>query len=107
MRRAVLQSTETIRNRERLGSSESFFQAFFLELNREEASDSEPERFSSTWRVWQRRHWERERLRTELREAEALTLDERDPAPLSSQGLAAFLDWSARQSARRGRRKSR
>lgn len=79
----------------------SFFPRFFVELDREAAADPEPERFSFEWREWQKRHWNREGLRAELREAEALTGDESDPAPLVSEGLAPFLDWSRRQSRRR------
>ncbi len=75
-----------------------FFVAFFAELTHQEKADPEPgERFSAPWEAWQKRYWQRERLRTELHEAEALTLDERDPAPLASEGLVAFLDWSRRQ----------
>ncbi len=86
-----------------------FFSTFFTELKRREEADPEPEEcFSATWEAWQKRHWEREAFRTELREAEALTLDENDPVPLAREGLTAFLDWSKRQDSRhRCRRTSR
>lgn len=85
-----------------------FFSGFIAELDREEAADPEPSRrFFPDWYAWQRRHWERETLRCELREAEALTVTEDDPAPLAREGLAAFLDWSKRQDMHRAARSRR
>lgn len=84
-----------------------FFAAFLAEIEREAAADPEPrQRFSAAWGEWQKRHWKREGLKTELRQAEALTTAESDPAPLAREGLAAFLDWSSRQ-AKRPRRETR
>ncbi len=82
-----------------------FFSGFIAELDRRETADLEPsQRFSPNWYEWQKRHWEREGLRIELREAEALTVTEEDPAPLAREGLRAFLEWSRRQDRhRRGR----
>jgi hypothetical protein len=108
----LLETTSLLRrNQERLGGgtrvsdvTAGFFSAFFGALNREAEADPEPEqRFTPRWQEWQRRHWERERLRTELREAEGLSLDENDPAPLAREGLATFLEWSRRQDLRRSR----
>src|ERR1700693_56535 len=78
------------------------FSTFLAELRRQEEADPEPEeRFSAPWDAWQKRHWERAAFRTQLSEAEALTIDEGEPAPLAREGLAAFLDWSKRQDSRR------
>lgn len=77
------------------------FTKFLSELGREEVADAEPERFSAEWEAWLKRHSVREGLRAELHEAAALTTDERDPAPLVSEGLAVFVDWCRRQHRRR------
>jgi hypothetical protein len=93
--------------RQRGKVTESFFPPFLAALDREAAADCEPERFTPTWEAWRRRHWEREGLRTELREAAALTDDDDDPCPLAREGLVSFLDWTRRQDARRARQKRR
>src|SRR5215471_628043 len=54
------------------------FFAFLSELDREAAADPEPPRSSPEWKPWQARHWEREGLRGELLEAQALTVTEDD-----------------------------
>lgn len=87
--------------------TESFFPPFLAALDREASADREPERFTPTWEAWQRRYWEREGLRAELREAAALTDDDDDPCPLAREGLVSFLDWTRRQDARRARPKRR
>jgi hypothetical protein len=79
-----------------------FFSVFIIELDRRAAADPEPaKRFFPTWEAWQRRHWELERLRSELREAGALTTYPEDPAPLASEGLPTFMAWAIRQEQRR------
>lgn len=78
------------------------FSSFRRRLAGEAAADIEPEiRFSPEWYAWQKRHWHREQRRIELEEAEALTTDPTDPAPLSSEGLTEFIAWVRRQEARR------
>jgi|ERR1700693_4511716 len=85
-----------------------FFASFRRRLAEEAANDLEPEtRFSSEWYGWQKRHWDRERRRIELAEAEAFTTDPTDPAPLMLEGLAEFIHWVRRQDARRAMRKKR
>ena len=71
------------------------------------AEDLEPEpRFAETWDSWLIRELDRSRRRTELAEAEALSHNPADPAPVASQGLAPFLEWSARQERRRRARRT-
>jgi hypothetical protein len=82
-------------------TASALFKSYMGELNRAAEADPEPVRTSPFWVSWFRRHCEREGLRTEIREAEGLTRDERDPAPLASCGLEAFLTWSRRQELRR------
>lgn len=85
-----------------------FFSSFRRRLATEAADDPEPEeRFSPEWYHWQKRHWDRERRRIELAESEALTTDPTDPAPLTSEGLAEFIEWVRRQDARRAIQKRR
>lgn len=92
----------------RLGDvTKGFFALFATALDREATADPEPARFSRAWDEWQRRHWDRERLRTELREAQALTVTEDDPAPLASEGLSPFLTWSKRQKYQRPPQRAR
>jgi type IV secretory pathway VirB4 component len=105
--RSLLEATRSERRASTRRTQQSFFAFFFAALNREAAADPEPEGFTSEWLAWQRRHWEREGLRTELREAQALTIEENDPAPLAREGLASFLDWARRQDARRAGRRRR
>ncbi len=84
-----------------------FFATFRRHIAEEAANDLEPEaRFSPEWYAWQKRHWERERRRAELAEAEALSTYPEDPAPLASEGLEPFLAWAKRQAERRRYRKS-
>jgi hypothetical protein len=72
----------------------------------EEQVDPEPERLSAEWYAWQKRHWERDYFRIQLREAEALSSYPEDPAPLADAGLGEILAWSARQERRRSARKA-
>jgi hypothetical protein len=87
----------------RQSASRSFFAYFAAELSRQAEEDPEPERFTLAWETWQRRHWNRERFRAELREAEAVTRDLSDPAPLPREGLLRFVEWCNRQDTRRTR----
>lgn len=84
----------------------AFFAAFRREIAAEASLDPEPTRLSKNWDSWLARSLDRGRKLAELAEAEALTTYPEDPAPLASQGLAAFLDWSARQERRRRARRA-
>lgn len=83
-----------------------FFASFRQRLAEEARNDVEPKmRFSPEWYAWQKRHWDRERRRIELVEAEALSTYPEDPAPFASEGLHEFLAWCRRQESRRRARR--
>ena len=89
------------------GRLAEFYALFRRRIAVEAADDPEPEtRFSPEWYAWQKRHWDRDRRRIELAEAEALSTHPEDPAPLFSEGLEPFLAWAKRQAERRRYRKS-
>lgn len=70
-------------------------------INGEASRDIEPEpRLSSAWTAWLYRDLYRTRRLSELAEAEALTTDPADPAPIASLGLSEFLEWVGRQQRR-------
>ena len=89
------------------GRLAEFFALFRRRLAAEAADDPEPDkRFAPAWYEWQKRHWDRDRRRIELDEAEALSTYPEDPAPLAIEGLEPFLAWSVRQEKRRRLRRS-
>jgi len=89
------------------GRLAEFFASFHRRLVDEAAADPEPQECcSAEWLEWQKRHWDRDRRRAELDEAEALTTYPGDPCPLLSEGLQPFIDWTRRQQARRTARRS-
>jgi hypothetical protein len=73
-----------------------FFAGLYQRLRDEEAEDPEPEkRFTDAWYAWQRRHWDRDRQLSEVRESEALTTITRavSPAPFACEGPEKFRAW--------------
>ena len=87
--------------------SAAFFGRLRAKIAAETAEDLEPgPRFADAWKGWQVRDLDRVRRRTEVGEAEALTTDASDPAPVASLGLAAFLEWAQRQERRRRARRT-
>lgn len=82
----------------------AFFGALRSRVAAERADDLEPEtRFTPGWDAWLVRDFARRGRLTQISEAEALSTDHHDPAPLAVLGLDKFLLWTARQRARRTR----
>jgi hypothetical protein len=70
-------------------------------------ADPEPDpRFTPEWTAWNVRDVARRYRLSELAEAEALTVDPSDPAPIASMGWATFHEWAARQERRRRARRA-
>jgi hypothetical protein len=86
--------------------TKELFAPLFAEIRRAASADPRPESPLSSPDVeaWLTRHHDREMALTQLREAQALTTDPTDPAPLACEGLSRFLDWLRRKEARRVRR---
>lgn len=85
------------------GDLAKLFAFFRRRLTEEAANDPEPEtRLSPVWHAWRSRHWNRERRRAELAEAEAFSTDPHDPAPLAEEGFEPFIAWVKRRNQREG-----
>lgn len=81
----------------------SVFQKIVDAVAEDEAADPRPTCAMSApaFVDWWKRHLEREALRLEALEANALTTDPDDLCPLAREGLKEFLAWARRQDERR------
>jgi hypothetical protein len=77
-------------------TTQGLFLSLIPALDREAASDPEPDRFSLEWREWRLRALDRGLLRAQVLVAGGLSEDPEDPAPFGAEDLPWFLAWCER-----------